>query len=118
VRRVTDWPYLTVFPQLHPSMQSWDSMKLAVDRIVQDVASRSKVVNGKWKIVGTGMGLGAAGIVHFASKDPDQWSSACRRLPGELAGGDGERAEVSDPVLETGRERDAALCAAVGNPVQ
>lgn len=114
VRRVTDWPYLTVFPQLHPSMQSWDSMKLAVDRIVQDVAIRSNVGNGKWKIVGTGMGLGAAGIVHFASKDPDQWSSV-------LAVGCPEnwRAEMANGLkcptlfLETGRERDAALCAAL-----
>jgi hypothetical protein len=114
VRRLTDWPYLTVFPQLHPSMQSWESMRLAVDRIVQDVAGRSKVDSAPLKIVGTGMGLGAEGIVYFASKEPDRWS-------GVLAVGCSEDGiakmvgKLRCPImfLETGREPNGVLHAAL-----
>lgn len=96
-------------------------MKLVVNRIVQDVASRSKKRwgNGKWKIVGTGMGLGAAGIVHFASKDPDRWPSVLavccpENWRAEMASG------LKCPTLLPGNGSGARCCAVcgVGNPVQ
>lgn len=113
-RRVTDWPYLTVFPQLHPSMQSWESMKLAVDKIVQDVASRSKVGSAQLKIVGTGMGLGAAGIMRFASEEPDKWSSVLAvGCPEDGLAEMVSRLKCPMMFLETGREPDGVLHAAL-----
>jgi hypothetical protein len=103
VRRAPDWPLITVMPEMHPSMRSWSSMSRAIDAIVEDVRSLMGHRSCP-KLIGTGVGVGAVGVMAFARKDPDKWSSVLA-----VGGGEDGLADVGAvkcPMMLIDIERD------------
>ena len=109
MRSSATWPFVTLFPQLLPGLESWQSVDLATSRIVDLVAEEMWTGTGV-PLVGTGWGVGAEGVLRLAAKNPERFVGVVIvDAPLGALKDYAQRATLPTMVVETVRDDQRAL---------